>query len=91
MHLSFVFIFFLFPLSLFFSSSYPLQDIIPRLAWNIRHEGLAHLLWNHHSVSYTERAAFMEIGLIPLSFLFFSSLLFSTLLFCLIHNYVLVI
>lgn len=46
-----------------------------------------------HSVSYTERAAFMEIGLIPLSFLFFSfsSLLFSTLLFCLIHNYVLVI
>ena len=46
MHLSFVFIFFLFPLSLFFSSSYPLQDIIPRLAWNIQHEGLAHLLWS---------------------------------------------
>lgn len=35
---------FLFPLFLF--SSYPLQDIIPRLAWNIQHEGLAHLLWS---------------------------------------------
>lgn len=49
MHLSFVFFisFFISFVSFFFSStsSCPLQDIIPRLAWNIQHEELAHLLW----------------------------------------------